>query len=329
MQHDFLPQKTAVLLVQLGTPSQPTYLGLWRYLAEFLADNRVVGLPRCFWLPLLYGVILPLRSGASAKKYREIWTAAGSPLAVTSQQQLEKLQARYPALSIGLAMRYGSPSVESVLDQLLQPGINRLLVLPLYPQYAQATTASVFDAVSRALSKRPYLPHLHFIQHYADHPAYIDALAASVEQHWATHGRGDKLLISYHGIPKATFEAGDPYYCYCHKTTRLLAEKLGLVESEYQMVFQSRFGRAAWLEPYFEPTMLELVKSGCQNLDVICPGFAVDCLETLHEICIEYQAVFKQAGGQALRYIPALNATDQSIDALASVLAAAAPDCIT
>lgn len=313
MSKNFTP-KTGILFVNLGTPDAPTPRGVRRFLREFLSDKRVVDLPRLLWLPILYGVILPFRSRSSAKNYKKIWAADGSPLSIFSHKLVEKIKARgTEGFSIKLAMRYGKPSIKSVLDEFKSENIVKLVVLPMFPQYSSSTTASVFDEVSSHLKSWKFVPDVRFVNHYADHPAYIEALAESVRKHRADHGSGDKLLFSFHGIPKRFFEQGDPYYCYCHKTARLVAEKLGLSAEEWQLVFQSRFGREEWLTPYCDITLQQLPQDGCKSVDLICPGFSVDCLETLEEIAMENKKLFLEAGGESYNYIPALNADDHHV----------------
>ncbi len=312
--------RLAVLLVNLGTPDAPTAADLRRYLAEFLSDPRVVEIPRLLWLALLHGVILRIRPAKSAAKYASIWTVEGSPLLVWTRRQTDALQRRMASrgssVLVRTAMRYGQPSVARVLDELKVEGVDRVLVVPLYPQYAAATTASVFDAVAQwSLSVRR-LPEFRFVNHYHDDPGYIDALAQSVERHWASEGRAGKLVMSFHGIPARSLTLGDPYFCECHKTARLLAERLGLSPDEHVVTFQSRLGRAKWLEPYTEPTLTSLASQGLKRADVICPGFAADCLETLEEIAQEARDAFLEAGGESFHYIPCVNTDERWIQAL-------------
>ena len=317
------PARTAVLWCNLGTPAAPTAAALRTYLAEFLADPRVVEIPRLIWLAILHGIILRVRPAKSAAKYASIWTDQGSPLKLWSERQAQALQQRFAAageaVEVRLAMRYGDPSVPSVLEALKAEGFTRVLVLPAYPQYSGTTTASVFDAIYRWGLQTRRLPELRFVNHYHDHPAYIDALAARVRQHWADHGRGERLVMSFHGVPERTLHLGDPYHCECHKTGRLLAEALGLTREQYQVTFQSRFGKAKWLEPYTEPTLEALARDGVRSVDVICPGFTSDCLETLEEIAQEAQAAFRAAGGERFQYIPCLNDDPTWIDGLARI----------
>ena len=316
-------ERTAVLLVNLGSPDAPTASALRRYLAEFLWDPRVVEIPRPLWWLILHGVLLRVRPRQSAAKYASIWTREGAPLITWSQRQAKRLagdlgQRGQPVL-VRSAMRYGQPSIGSALDALRAEGATRILVLPLYPQYAAATTASAFDAVSAWAARARRLPEFRFVNQYHDDPGYIGALAASVQEHWRRNGRGDKLLMSFHGVPARTLALGDPYHCQCHKTARLLAERLGLREGEWVISFQSRLGRAKWLEPYTEPTVRQLAAEGVKQLDAICPGFAADNLETLEEIAIEARDAFLGAGGREFRFIPCLNDRDDWIRALADL----------
>jgi protoporphyrin/coproporphyrin ferrochelatase len=320
-------EKLGILLVNLGSPDKPTPSALRRYLAEFLWDPRVVEAPRWLWWLALHGIILRLRPRRSARAYARVWSDQGSPLIATSKLQaraIEKqLQKRFRGnLLVDLAMRYGSPSIRSSLEALRKAGARRFLILPMYPQYSATTTASVFDEVTRVLTGWRWLPDLRFINQYHDHPKYIEALANSIRAHWKKHPRGDKLLFSFHGIPQRYFDSGDPYFCHCQKTARLTAENLQLADHEWQVVFQSRFGREPWLQPYCDKTLEALPAQGVKAVDIICPGFSADCLETLDEIDMENREVFLQAGGQHYRYIPALNDNPEHIEALCEVLTA-------
>lgn len=319
------PESLGVLLVNLGTPDEPTTGAVRRYLREFLSDPRVVEIPRAIWLPILYGFILPFRPSRSAEAYSKIWTSAGSPLLCISEDIAQSLHRKLSQRFAGpvhavLGMSYGSPSIRSALDKLYAEGARRIIVLPLYPQYSGTTTGSVFDAVSSALSTRRWVPEVRFINHYHDSLGYVAALAASVSEYWEQNGRGDRLLLSFHGIPKQTFLNGDPYHCQCLKTARLLAQSLELADNEYDVTFQSRLGRAEWLKPYSDETIAELGRSGLERLDVLCPGFAADCLETLEEIAIQNAELFQESGGGDLRYIPALNARDDHVSFLARLV---------
>ena len=316
---------TAVLLVNLGTPDAPTAPALRRYLAEFLSDPRVVEIPAIVWKPLLHGIILQVRPAKSAAKYASIWMPEGSPLAHWTQQQAAHLdtalQQRGLGLTVRYAMRYGNPSVASVLDELKAQGVQRVLVLPLYPQYAAATTASVHDAVMAWSGRQRRMPEWRFVNHYHDDAGYIRALAEKVRAHWAVHGRRPKLLLSFHGVPERSLHLGDPYHCECYKTARLLRQALDLQASEMVVTFQSRFGKAKWLEPYPEPTLIEMARQGTERVDVMCPGFTSDCLETLEEIAQEARDAFLDAGGKTFHYIPCLNDEPTWIEALAHIAA--------
>ncbi|MEF7615976.1 ferrochelatase [Aquincola sp. MAHUQ-54] len=321
------PQRTAVLLVNLGTPDAPTAPALRRYLAEFLGDPRVVEIPRAVWLPILHGIILRTRPAKSAAKYASIWTPDGSPLAVWTQRQAkllaghlgERLGQPQPAVLVRHAMRYGNPSIPAVLDELKAAGAARILVLPLYPQYAGSTTATANDAVTAWMARQRDQPELRFVNHYHQDAGYIGALAKRVTDHWAANGRGGKLVMSFHGVPERTVKLGDPYQAECLATASLLARRLGLREGEWQVTFQSRFGKAKWLEPYTEPTLVALAKQGLQRVDVMCPGFTGDCLETLEEINQEARAAFVQAGGREFHYLPCLNDQPEWIGALTAI----------
>lgn len=315
--------RTAIVLVNLGTPDAPTAPAVRRYLKQFLSDSRVVEIPRAVWWLILNGIILPIRSKKSAQKYASIWTNEGSPLKVYTEKQSIMLRGylgeRGHDVKVEYAMRYGSPSVDSVLKKLHAAGCERILILPAYPQYSGTTTASIFDAVFGHYVDQRNIPELRLIKHYHDHPAYIDALKDSVLSHWAQYGRPEKLVMSFHGVPKRTLMLGDPYHCECHKTARLLATQLGLAKTEWQLTFQSRFGKAEWLQPYTAPSLVKLAQDGVRRVDVMCPGFTGDCLETLEEISIEARHDFLSAGGKEFHYIPCLNETPAGIAALADV----------
>jgi ferrochelatase len=316
---------TGVLVTNLGTPDEPAPKALRRYLKEFLWDPRVVEVPRPIWWCILNGVILNIRPRRSAAAYKEVWTDQGSPLLLHTQAQTAALQERMhhrfgENVMIEFAMRYGNPSITSVIERMQQAGVRRLLVLPLYPQYSGATTASTFDAVAEDFRTRRWLPELRMVNHYHDEPDYIDALAASVEAHWKRHGRADRLLMSYHGIPKRYLLQGDPYFCECHKTSRLLAERLGLEPGSWMTTFQSRFGREEWLKPYTDETLKGFPQQGVKSVQVICPGFSADCLETIEEIGQENREYFMESGGERYEYIPALNAEPTHIDALEKLI---------
>lgn len=327
-QPDFSHQQQptiGVLITNLGTPEAPTPSALRKYLAQFLSDPRVVEVPRLLWKCILHGVILRIRPRRSAAAYKTVWTEVGSPLMIYTQQQCDGLSDALKKiygeqLVVKFAMRYGEPSVTRCIEEMQQEGVRQLLVLPLYPQYSAATTASTFDALAADFTQRRWLPDLRFISHYHDYPPYIDALAKSVEAHWAEHGRADKLLMSYHGIPLRYLTNGDPYHCECYKTSRLLAERLGLGKEEYMTTFQSRFGREEWLKPYTDHTLKAFPEQGVKSVQVICPGFSADCLETIEEIGEENREYFMAAGGERYEYIPALNASEPHIEVLTQLV---------
>jgi ferrochelatase len=315
--------RTAVLLCNLGTPDEPTPSALRRYLAEFLGDPRVVEIPRPVWLLILHGIILRVRPKKSAAKYAGIWMPEGSPLKVWTEKQAILLRGyigeRGHQVTVRYAMRYGNPSIASVMDELQAQGVTRVLVLPAYPQYSGTTTASVVDGIMTWAKSVRHLPELRFVNRYHDDTGYIQALARTIRAHWAAHGQSDQLVMSFHGVPERTLQLGDPYHCECHKTARLLAEQLGLARDRYKVTFQSRFGKAKWLEPYTEPTLIELAQKGLKSVDVVCPGFTSDCLETLEEINMEAREAFLHAGGESFAYIPCLNDHPDWIRALTDV----------
>ncbi|HSO07466.1 MAG TPA: ferrochelatase, partial [Pelomicrobium sp.] len=320
------PARIGVLVVNLGTPDEPTAPALRRYLKQFLSDPRVVEIPRAAWWLILNGIILNVRPKKSAAKYATIWTAQGSPLKVHTERQAALLlgllgERLEPAPLVEHAMRYGSPSVADALGRLRAGGCDRVLVLPLYPQYSASTTASVFDAVFAAIEAMRNVPELRLVKHYHDDPRYIEALAANVRAHWSAHDRGQVLLMSFHGVPRFALDRGDPYHCECQKTGRLLAEALELKPEQYRVCFQSRFGGAEWLKPYTADTLAELPGQGIERVDVVCPGFVADCLETLEEIAMEGKQSFLGAGGKAFQYIPALNERPEWIAALGGIAA--------
>lgn len=303
-----MPVKTAVVITNLGTPDALDKASIKRFLKQFLSDRRVVEIPRLIWWFILNGIILPIRSGKTLAAYRRIWSEQGSPLFVYTQKQQIALQALLgDKTSVAMAMRYGKPSFADVLLPLLNQGVNRLVVLPLYPQNSATTTATSFYHLADTLAGRRDLPSIHFIDSYHDHPAYIAALADSVKRHWQQSGKQNHLLMSFHGLPQVNVDRGDPYYDQCLNTADLLADQLGLNESDWSLSFQSRFGKQVWLKPYTADVLAELVSKDIKSVGVICPGFAADCLETLDEIKIEYRHLFLEQGGEALDYIPALN----------------------
>ncbi len=314
---------TAIVFCNLGTPDEPTAPALRRYLAQFLSDPRVVEIPRLAWWPILHGLVLRTRPAASAAKYAGIWTPEGSPLKVWTERQAGLLQERLASRGHGLvvrpAMRYGSPAIPAVLDALKADGVGRVLVLPAYPQYSGTTTASLIDAVAAWTRGVRRLPELRFVNRYPDDAGYIDALADRIRAHWSAHGQGEQLVMSFHGVPERTRDLGDPYEAECRTTARLLGERLQLAPARYRLTFQSRFGKAKWLEPYTEPTLIDLVRQGVRHVDVVCPGFTSDCLETLEEIDVEARHAFLNAGGQRFGYISCVNDSPNWIGALADL----------
>ena len=317
---------TAVLFCNLGTPDAATPVAVRRFLAEFLGDPRVVEIPRLLWMLILHGIILRVRPAKSAAKYATIWKPEGSPLKIWTEKQALLLQGwlgqRGHHVKVFHAMRYGATSIASQLDMLKTQGVTRVLILPAYPQYSATTTATVFDAVYAWAAQTRLIPELRFINHYHDDAGYINALANSVKKNWLVNGHPDKsyqLVMSFHGVPERTLHLGDPYHCECHKTARLLGQALGLSKDQYKVTFQSRLGRAKWLEPYTEPTLIAMGKAGVARVDVICPGFNCDGLETLEEIDLEGRAAFLTSGGKTFHYIPCLNDNNDWITALCNI----------
>lgn len=323
--HDEMP-RLGILIANLGTPDAPTPSALRRYLAEFLSDPRVIELPKWKWWPILHGIVLRTRPKKSAEAYSEVWTEEGSPLLRISERQVagirERLEARAAGpIAVELGMRYGNPSIPSALRRLRDAGVRRLLVLPMYPQYSASTTGSTWDALAHELVHWRVVPELRFVGHYCDEPAYIEALARSIQEHWDEHGRGEHLLFSFHGVPVRYLHDGDPYHCQCRKTARLVAERLGLEDGTWQTTYQSRFGNEEWLQPYTDETVIHLAKErGIKRLDVVCPGFSADCLETIEEIGGENREYFEENGGEHLEYIPALNDRADHLDALTDLI---------
>ena len=325
-------EKTGILITNLGTPERPDKKSLRKYLKEFLSDHRVVEIPKAIWWFILNGIILNTRPKASAKLYQTVWTEKGSPLFFHTQAQCEALKQLIETewlnnqsisdapILVDFAMRYGKPSIGETIQSMQDKGVSRLLVLPLYPQYASSTSGSTFDAVADQLRKMRWVPELRFTNHYCDHARYIQACAEAIQKHWQQHPRADKLVFSFHGLPKFSLDKGDPYYCQCQKTARLIGETLDLNSDEYVTTFQSRFGRAEWLQPYTDKTLMALPGSGVKSVDIFCPGFSADCLETLEEIAIQNKQFFIDAGGQDYRYIPALNASPAHIHALIALI---------
>lgn len=319
------PPRVGVLLTNLGTPDAPEKKPLKSYLKQFLSDPRVVEIPRLLWLLILHGIILNIRPARSAAAYRQVWTERGSPLMFHSRDLAGELRDALAhrcgeGIEVDFAMRYGTPDMAGVIQGMLDRGVRKLLVLPLYPQYSGPTTGSTFDALAADFTRRRWVPELRFVSSYHDHPAYIKAIADSIRAHRARHGGSDRLLFSYHGEPRRYLDQGDPYFCQCQKTTRLVAEELGLQASEYLVTFQSRFGRAEWLKPYTDATLRGLPAQGVKSVQLICPGFSVDCLETLEEIGVENRGYFLDAGGEDYQYIPCLNSEPGHIAALAELV---------
>ena len=314
--HDEDTSCTGILITNLGTPDQATPSSVRRYLAEFLSDPRIIEAPRWLWWLILHGVILRIRPRPVAKAYQKVWTGPrteqGSPLLNISQKQQALLQKAITPhfkgkVKVELAMRYGNPSIKTALLNLKKASAQRILLLPLYPQYSATTTASTFDAVVDELKTWRWIPEFRMVQHYHDHELYIQALVTSITSHQAQHGKAERLLFSFHGLPQRYLEQGDPYFCECHKTARLVAEKMGLAENQWFLAFQSRFGREEWLKPYADKTLIKWAKEGVKSVQVCCPGFSADCLETLEEINVENRDYFLNAGGEKFEYIPALN----------------------
>lgn len=316
--------KTGVLLVNLGSPAAPTAEALKPYLDEFLSDRRVVDLPSWLWQPILKGIILRKRPARSAALYAKVWQEGGSPLLVYSRSLQHKLQQWADAKGydwlVELGMTYGEPSMQSALHKLQQAGVDKLVVLPLFPQYSTTTTAAVYDACERASKALSYTPEMIAIQDYHQQQAHIEALAEQVRAYWQDHGQAEQLILSYHGTPEATRRKGDPYYDQCMASGKLLAQALGLAEDQYKIAFQSRFGYAKWLQPYAEPLIEELAQQGTQSMQLLCPGFAVDCLETLEEVALGFEETFTAAGGKDFGYIPCLNDREGQIAALGELI---------
>lgn len=319
------PTALGVLVTNLGTPEAPTAAALRPYLKQFLWDPRVIELPRALWWTILHGAVLVTRPRASAELYRKVWTAEGSPLLTISKRQVAGLErrlaggARLP-IRFALGMRYGRPSIPAALGELAAAGCRRILVLPLYPQYAAATTGSTFDAVFEELATWRWVPELRTVATYHDEPGYVAALAASIDEIWRRDGRPERLVLSFHGMPQRYFDSGDPYFCYCQKTARLVAERLELPADRLLVTFQSRFGREPWLQPYTDETLKALPAQGVRSVDVACPGFSADCLETLEEIDGLNREFFLHAGGERFRYVPCLNDREDHLDFLAALV---------
>ena len=313
--------KTGVLITNLGTPDAPTAQALRRYLAEFLSDPRVIEIPKLIWQCILHGIILRVRPKKSAAKYKTVWTEEGSPLLAISKRQAAAIQQQLgDSACVKLGMRYGNPSITNALRELQTLGVRNIIVLPLYPQYASPTTGSTFDAIASELKTWRWVPELHFINNYCDRPLYIEALANTIREHIAAHGKPQKIIFSYHGMPKRNLELGDPYFCFCQKTTRLIQEKLGLTQDDFITTFQSRFGYAEWLKPYTDETLQQLAKDGINHVAIISPAFSADCLETLEELAVENRDIFMEAGGKTYYYIPALNDREDHVLGLVNII---------
>ena len=322
--HD-TPECIGILLSNIGTPDEPSKAALHKYLAGFLSDRRVIEIPGVIWWFILHGIILRLRPKRSAKAYQKIWTSEGSPLMVIARKQAatiqEKLNENFPnKFQVKLTMRYGNPSIRSGLEELARKNSQRILIFPLYPQYSATTTASTFDAVTEVMRTWRWIPEIRMINHYHDDAGYINALKESISEHWVVNGQAEKLLFSFHGIPKSYFDAGDPYYCQCHKTARLVIENLNLNDNQWFLSFQSRFGPGEWLKPYTDMTLKQWGAEGIKSVDVISPGFSADCLETLEEINMKNRDFFIQAGGEKFSYIPALNDRPSHIEAILDII---------
>ena len=322
--HDGASPRQGILLCNLGTPDAPRPAELRRYLKEFLSDPRVVEIPRLLWWMILNLIILRIRPRRSAKLYQSVWTEAGSPLMLYSQEQVkavkQRLAEKYGDIPVVLGMRYGNPSMASAIKQLTDQNVRDIIVLPLYPQYAGATTGSTFDAIAKTFTQLRWVPELQFINGYHKSEGYIQALCTTIKRHINEHGQPDKLVFSYHGTPERYLKNGDPYHCFCHQTTRLVREKMGLEENQVMTTFQSRFGREPWLQPYTDETLEQLPEDGVKHVAIICPGFSSDCLETIEEINMEARESFIESGGEHFHYIPCLNDDTAHIDALVSIL---------
>lgn len=320
-----MQKKSGILLVNLGTPDAPTAAAVRRYLREFLSDPRVVNIPRAIWLPILYGIILPLRPRRVAKLYQSIWGATDSPLREIGGQLQQGIAAEIEqvcgeSMSVVMGMTYGKPSIEEAIQLLQQHGVERIVVLPLFPQYSSAATGAACDVLAKALQRLVHVPEITLINSYHNEPAYIEALAQTVRTHWQQQGKAKRLLMSFHGIPKQQSDAGDPYTRQCAETACYLAAELGLASHEWQYTFQSRFGKAEWVKPYTDKTLACWADEGVDSVDVICPGFAVDCLETLEEMAIQNKELFLEHGGKEYRFIPALNASGGHIHCLTELI---------
>ncbi|WP_022941924.1 ferrochelatase [Psychromonas hadalis] len=310
-----MKKKRAVLFVNLGTPEKDNEKSVKQFLKQFLSDKRVVDLPRFFWLPLLHLVILPFRTKKATKAYQKIWTPTGSPLRIITERLINKLGSALEKHEIvcDFAMTYGKPTIAEKIINFERQGITDLTIIPLYPQYSVSTTAPVFDQVASLLMKQVNFPAINFKHDYHDHPLYIDALCLSIKTQWAETGQSEKLVLSFHGIPKRYVTKGDPYQAQCERTTELVVKQLGLDASQYILAYQSRMGKEQWLMPYVDKEIVRLAESGCTSIDVICPAFSTDCLETLEEMAIENKLLYLQAGGQKFNYIECLNDSNSHV----------------
>ena len=316
--------RIGILLSNLGTPDKPQRKELRVYLKEFLSDPRVIETPKLIWQIILNGIILNTRPQKSAKNYQKVWTDEGSPLLVILNKQKnlaqDLLKKENLELEFAIGMRYGNPSIEKGLEELREKHCNKIIILPMYPHYCAATTGSTFDAVTSTMQKWRWVPSLRFISTYHDHPHYIKALANSIQKHWDKHGKPDKILFSYHGIPKKYFTKGDPYHCLCSKTTRLVREQMGLSDEIAMTTFQSRFGPQEWLQPYTDKTVEKLAKDKVEHLQIVAPGFSADCLETIEELDGENREIFEEHGGKKFSYIPCLNDQSDHINLIAALI---------
>jgi len=318
--HSNSNNKKGVLLVNLGTPDRPVCPGLRKYLSEFLMDPRVIEIPKLLRLILVKGIIINFRSHKSAASYREVWTEDGSPLLINSQNLANRTsEILGDDFSVELAMRYGNPSVDRGIKALQNKGVREIVVIPLYPQYSGSTNGSTFDAVAKTLSTFRWVPKLHFVDSYYQYDSYLSAIAESIRQHWQVNGQAQKLLMSFHGVPQKYISKGDPYQAQCTKTANRVAALLGLSEDQWMLVFQSRFGAEEWLQPYCDQTLKSLPAQGIKSVDIICPGFSADCLETLEEIEGENKEYFISAGGEQYSYIPCLNDSPAHANLMAEI----------
>ena len=315
-------KRTGIILMNLGTPSEPSARGVRQFLKAFLSDPRVVEVPRVIWIPILYGIILPFRASRVAKLYQKIWRPGGSPLKVITEEQVEKLQACYPSgeVKITYAMTYGYPSLEQRVKELELSGVEKILVLPLYPQYSATTTAPIFDQYARLIKQQRNISDITIYKNYYQRPDYINALTQSIQDHWAKHSCAEKLLFSFHGIPKRCVEKGDPYEQHCRYTALAVAQQLSLEDTQWAVSFQSRLGKAEWLQPYTDQLLQSMASDGVKSVDVICPAFSVDCLETIEEIDIENRELFIAAGGSSFSLIPCLNASKLHIQMMKTIV---------